>query len=179
MKPSIKHTIAIASLAAASQYAHALPLVTFGADSAVSAATPAVTFDANTALQNHWSEHGVVVSYVGSPLNNGCGYQGLDCYDSPLDLGGNFSGNFMATGGAGAYLSVRRADGADFFALEFTAGSLYVNPYLPSPVNVFGYWNTFNDGALTGSGNFSQASGTVVGLADAAGFDELRYFAFA
>jgi len=37
----------------------------------------------------------------------------------------------------------------------------------------------YDDGHVTGSGNFSAPRGAVLGLRDADGFDEVRYFAFA
>ena len=64
----------------------------------------------------------------------------------------------------------RRADGADFYRIEFAAGSGY------QALN--GYWATYADGQRTGSGNFSSPRGAILGLADGAGFDEVRYFAF-
>jgi hypothetical protein len=174
----LKHlaVLAAASLAMAAQ---AAPIVTFGSGTAANLGDNRVSFDANTGLLNHWSEAGLTVSYTGSDDNNGCGYEGFWCYDFPSDLGAGFSGNFMATAGSNAYISIRRSSGTDFLGVEFAVGSLAVNPYFPPVSNVFGFWRTLNNGLVTGSGNFSQPSGTVLGLRDLNGFDEVRFFAFA
>jgi MYXO-CTERM domain-containing protein len=94
----------------------------------------------------------------------------VDCYDAVSELSPAFSGNYFATSGTNAYISVRRADGADFYRIEFAAGSGY------QALN--GYWATYADGQRTGSGNFSSPRGAILGLVDGNGFDEVRYFAF-
>ena len=176
----IKHLKHVAVLAAASLAlaAQAAPIVSFGSGTAANFGNNRVTFDANTNLLNNWSEGGMTVGYTGSGDNNGCGYEGFWCYDFPSDLGSTFSGNFMATAGNNAYISIKRDNGGDFFGVEFAVSALYYNPYFPPQSNIFGFWRTLNNGSVTGSGNFSQASGTVVGLRDNSGFDEVRLFAF-
>ena len=84
-----------------------------------------------------------------------------------------------ATAGNNAYISIKRDNGGDFFGVELAVSALYYNPYFPPHSNIFGFWRTLNNGLVTGSGNFSQARGTVVGLRDNSGFDEVRFFAFA
>jgi hypothetical protein len=138
------------------------------------AATPpslhSATFTANTALTNNYVEDGLLFRFTGSANNNQCGYAGINCYDQPSDLSPWFSGNYMSTSGNNAYISIRRADGSDFHSLVFAAASGYST--------VHGYWTTWNDNVRTGFGNFTQADGALLGLRDAAGFDEVRYYAF-
>lgn len=160
-----------AGMALAAATASAGVVATFGAGSAVKTVTNSANFDGNLALANNYIEDGLLLSYFGSGNNNGCGYAGFDCVDSPDELSPAFSGNFMATGGNNAYVSVRMADGSDFTRVEFAAGSLYLN--------LNGYWRTFNNGLQTGFGGFSRPAGAILGLTDLAGFDEVRYFAFA
>lgn len=126
-------------------------------------------FQANTTLANNYLEGGLLFSYVGL-ANNGCGFEGYDCYDFPDELSPTFVGNYMGAGGNNAYVSVRRDDGSDFKAISFAVGSGYLN--------LHGYWQTYNDAKLTGSGNFSSPATAYLGLSDMSGFDEVRYFAF-
>lgn len=130
--------------------------------------TNTATFEGNLALANDYVEDGLVFHYTGAGDNNGCGYAGEDCYDA--DFPSPYDGNYMATAGDKAYISVRKTDGSDFFGIEFMVGSGYSN--------VNGYWQTFNNTVLTGAGNFSAAFGSVLSLADLTGIDEVRYFAF-
>lgn len=142
----------------------------FGVGSAVKQVTNSAHFDANTSVANNYAEDGLLFRYFGSANNNGCGYAGFNCYDDPSELSSAFEGNYMATAGTNAYVSVRKGDGSDFYMLEFAAGSGYSN--------LHGFWRTFNDGVQTAQGNFSKARGAVLGLMDMNGFDEVRYFAF-
>jgi hypothetical protein len=158
------------ALTLAAQGAGATVLQTLGAGTAVGVATNVAHFDLNTTLANDWVEDGLLFHFSGYGANNGCGYAGTDCYDAVSDLSPAFAGNYMATSGTNAYISVRRADSADFYRIEFAAGSGYLA--------LNGYWATYDDGLRTGSGNFSAPRGAVLGLADAQGFDEVRYFAF-
>lgn len=130
----------------------------------------AATFSANAALANDYVEDGLLFHYTGSSNNNQCGYAGVNCYDDPSDLSPLFSGNYMSTSGNNAYISIRRADGSDFHSIAFAAASGYLA--------VNGYWTTWRDNVRTGTGNFTQAGGARIGLDDAAGFDEVRYYAF-
>jgi hypothetical protein len=159
-----------ALLALAAQGAGATALQTLGAGTAVGTVTNAAHFDLNTALANDWVEDGLSFHFSGYGANNGCGYAGVDCYDAVSDLSPAFSGNYLATSGMNAYISVRRADGADFYRIEFAAGSGYRS--------LNGFWATYADGQRTGSGNFSSPRGAILGLVDGNGFDEVRYFAF-
>jgi hypothetical protein len=168
-KPLFAACIAAFTLAA-SQPASATVVQTFGAGSAVLYASQSADFELNTTLANNYVENGLLLSYVGSDNNNNCGYAGVDCYDTPQELSPAFSGNYLATAGANAYISVRKADGGNLYGIEWAAGSGYLT--------LNGFWRTFNDGLVTGAGNFSQADGAVVGLTDDFGFDEVRYYAF-
>jgi hypothetical protein len=150
--------------------AGAAVLQSLGAGTAVGAATNVAHFDLNTTLANDWVEDGLLFHFSGYGANNGCGYAGVDCYDAVSDLSPAFAGNYMATSGTNAYVSVRKADGGDIYRIEFAAGSGYLA--------LNGYWATYDDGLKTGSGNFSAPRGAVLGLAAADGFDEVRYFAF-
>ena len=159
-----------ATLALAAHSAGAAVLQTLGAGTAVGVTTNAAHFDLNTALANDWVEDGLLFHYSGYGANNGCGYAGVDCYDAVSELSPAFDGNYMATSGTDAWISVRRADGADMYRIEFAAGSGY------QALN--GYWATYDDGQRTGSGNFSTPRGAILGLVDGNGFDEVRYYAF-
>jgi hypothetical protein len=156
--------------ALATSGAGAAVLQTLGAGTAVGVATNTAHFDLDTTLANDWVEDGLSFHFSGYGANNGCGFAGVDCYDAVSDLSPAFAGNYLATSGMNAYISVRRADGADFYRIEFAAGSGY------QALN--GYWVTYDDGRRTGSGNFSAPRGAILGLVDANGFDEVRYFAF-
>jgi hypothetical protein len=164
------HLLCAAALALSTQGAGAAVLQTLGAGTAVGVTTNAAHFELNAGLANDWVEDGLLFHASGYGANNGCGYAGVDCYDAVSDLSPAFSGNYFATSGMNAFISVRRADGADFYRIEFAAGSGY------QALN--GYWATYADGLRTGSGNFSSPRGAILGLVDGAGFDEVRYFAF-
>lgn len=166
---TMKYVVAIAATTMA-MGASAAVIQSFGVKSAVKTVTNSAHFDANTTLANNYVEDGLLFAYLGSANNNGCGYAGTNCYDDPSELSSSFSGNYMATGGNNAYLSVKKNDGSDFYMIEFAAGTGYVN--------LNGFWRTLNNGVQTGQGNFSAGDGTVLGLADVGGFDEVRYFAF-
>jgi hypothetical protein len=165
----LKYAIAFGA-ATAAMSAPAAVIQSFGVGSAVETVTNSANFDANLTLSNNYVENGLLFQFVGSAKNNNCGYAGVNCYDDPGELSSSFDGNYMATAGTNAYLSVKKFDGGDFYRIEFAAGSGYVN--------LNGFWLTFNNGVQTGSGNFSGGDGTVLGLADLGGFDEVRYFAF-
>lgn len=161
---------AAVAVALACHPAGASVLQTFGSGAAVGVATNAAHFELNTALANDWREGGLLFHASGAGANNGCGYAGIDCYDAVPDLSPAFSGNYLATAGSNAYVSVRRANGGTMVGIEFAAASGYQGLY--------GYWVTYAGGARTGSGNFTAGPGAVLGLHDWAGFDEVRYFAF-
>lgn len=169
LRPLLKYMLAIGAATAAIG-TQAAVIQSFGAGSAVKTVTNSAHFDANTTLANNYAEGGLLFAYVGSANNNGCGYAGVNCYDDPSELSSSFAGNYMATAGTNAYLSVKKTDGSDFYKIEFAAGTGYLN--------LNGFWRTLNDGVQTGQGNFSAGDGTVLGLADVNGFDEVRYFAF-
>lgn len=161
---------AVATAALWAGTASASVIATLGAGSAVKTVRNVAHFDLNTAMASGYVEDGLLFGYTGAGDNNSCGYAGVDCYGDPGELSPAFSGNYMATAGSNAYVSIRRADGAHFYKVEFAAGSGYLN--------LHGYWKTYSNAVQTGAGNVSQPDGAVLGLADAAGFDEVRYFAF-
>lgn len=135
----------------------------------------AADFEANTNLDSPWSEGGLLFSHTGLANDNGgCGYAGEFC----VDLGAgeaysqSFSGNYFATAGMNAYLSIR-STGAALNGIEFAVDSGYAS--------IFVMWQTWLDGVLTGSGRVSLGAagvGDVLGLSDVAGFNEVRVYAF-
>ncbi|MFT7723218.1 MAG: PEP-CTERM sorting domain-containing protein [Roseateles sp.] len=135
----------------------------------------AADFEANTSLASPWTEGGLRFTHTGlADDNGGCGYAGEFC----VDLGAGerysqaFSGNYFATAGMNAYLSIF-SPGATLHGIEFAVDSGYASIHL--------MWQTWLDGALTGSGAVSLGPagiGDVLGLSDAAGFDEVRVYAF-
>ncbi len=151
---------------------------TQGAGSATPAATHltyTADFEANAALASPWSESGLLFSQVGGLAadNGGCGYAGELCLAYPGQVYSEaFSGNFFATAGYNAYLSIRSA-GADLGGIEFAVDSGYATIHL--------MWQTWLDGVLTGTGKANlgaQGIGGIVGLSDANGFDEVRLYTF-
>ena len=96
-----------AALTLVAQWAGAAVLQTLGAGTAVGTVTNAAYFDLNTALANDWVEDGLLFHASGYGANNGCGYAGVDCYDAVSELSPAFSGNYFATSGTNAYISVR------------------------------------------------------------------------
>lgn len=135
----------------------------------------AADFEANTNLDSPWSEGGLLFSHTGLANDNGgCGYAGEFC----VDLGAgeaysqSFSGNYFATAGMNAYLSIR-STGAALNGIEFAVDSGYAS--------IFVMWQTWLDGVLTGSGRVSLGAagvGDVLGLSDVAGFNEVRVYTF-
>jgi hypothetical protein len=172
MQGFISKTLVTFAAILAAGSASAAVIQTFGAGSAVKTVTNRADFEGNTSVANNYVEDGLRFSFVGAGNNDGCGYAGQDCgLDPALDYGAGFSGNYIATGGKPSYISIRKDDGGDFYRLEFAAGTGYLN--------LNGYWQTFNNGAMTGFGKFSAPTSTIVlGLTDLSGFDEVRYFAF-
>jgi|APLak6261659701_1056019.scaffolds.fasta_scaffold06207_1 hypothetical protein len=159
--------LASAVLLAFASSAGANVIQTFGSGSAVSTVTNSAFFELNTTLSTPYSEGGMVFTYNGTDDNNGCGYAGCTSHSGFFP---GFSGNYMYSVGTDTYISISMGDGSDFYAIEFAAGSGF------SDIN--GYWETYNNSVLTGSGNFTTAGVDVLGLADSIGFDEVRYFAF-
>lgn len=159
----------------ASGPSHAAVVQTFGFGSAVAVAQFSADFSANTALASPYAEGGLVFSHTGFDNDNGgCGYAGALCVD--LEAGETysqaFSGNYFATVGHNAYLSIASA-GAALSAIEFAADAGFIEIHL--------LWETWLDGLLTGTGKVSLGAGGVggvIGLASAMGFDEVRLYAF-
>lgn len=134
----------------------------------------AADFETNTALASPWSEGGLRFSHTGLGNDNGgCGYAGVDCLLNPGDSYSlAFSGNYFATAGMNAYVAIR-STGPALNGIEFAVDSGYAN--------IYAMWQTYLDGVLTGSGRVSLGAagvGGVLGLSDAAGFDEVRVYTF-
>jgi hypothetical protein len=132
-------------------------------------------FELNTTVATSYTENRLqfnIVNGVAADSTNGCGFGGLDCYDNvSTEISSAFSGNYFAAAGNNAYISIALASGKDFQAIQFAVASGFLNAY--------GYWQTYNDGVLTGSGNLTGGNGTLLSLADASGIDEVRYYSFA
>lgn len=174
MKKNTINSLLALALSAASLTATAGVVQSFGTGSALQYPAQYVAdFEGNTALSNNYSEGGLLFSYVGSNDNGGCGFAGVNCEANPGDnFSAAFSGNYMGSDGFGSYISIKSTL-RDLTAIEFAADSGFLN--------IYGFWQTFNDAVTTGSGNFNLGAagiGGVIGLSDAAGFDEVRYYAF-
>ena len=151
---------------------------TTGTGSATPAATHityAADFEANTSLASPWAEGGLVFSQTNAIGNNngGCGYAGVDCVAPGQPYSEAFTGNYFATAGFNAYLTIRSTL-TDLQGIEFAVDSGY------GSINLL--WQTYLDGLLTGSGKASlgvAGIGAVLGLSDTlVGFDEVRLYAF-
>ena len=151
---------------------------TTGAGSATPGATHltyAADFEANTSLDSPWAEGGLQFNHTGLGNDNGgCGYAGEVCVDVPAGqkYSESFSGNYFATAGMNAYLSIKN-EGPNLHGIEFAVDSGYLS------INVL--WQTWLNGVLTGSGKAALGAagiGDVLGLSDAVGFSEVRVYAF-
>ncbi|MFG6463520.1 hypothetical protein ACG04Q_18235 [Roseateles sp. DXS20W] len=133
----------------------------------------AADFEANTTLASPWVEGGLLFTHTGLANDNaGCGYAGVECVAPGQPYSEAFSGNYFATAGTNAYLAIRSL-GARLHGIEFAVDSGYPAIHL--------LWQTWLDGVLTGSGKVSLGAagiGDVLGLSDAAGFSEVRVYAF-
>ncbi len=151
---------------------------TIGIGSATPAAqhlSYAADFETNTHLDSPWSEGGLLFSHTGLANDNGgCGYAGGGCVDLAAGetYSQSFSGNYFATAGMNAYVSIR-SGGANLNGIEFAVDSGYAS--------IFVMWQTLLNGVLTGSGRVALGAagiGDVLGLSDAVGFNEVRVYTF-
>lgn len=175
----MKHTFIFSLLSAMLALPAAAAVVqTTGAGSAKPGAphlTYAADFEANTGLASPWLEGGLQFTHTGLANDNGgCGYAGEHCVDLAAGqvYSQAFSGNYFATAGSNAYLSIRSTT-THLNGIEFAVDSGYAN--------IFVMWQTWLNGALTGSGRVSLGAagvGDVLGLSDPAGFSEVRVYAF-
>lgn len=166
-------SLLLAGLSGIAMPALAGPTLSFGSGSAVKYVQYAADFELNKNLLSNYLEGGLLFSYSGEDDNAGCGYAGVNCVAPGDSYSAAFAGNYMATSGSNAYLSIKATD-RDLTALEFAADTGF-------DTRVYGYWQTWRDSVMTGSGNFDLGAaglGGVIGLSDAAGFDEVRYFTF-
>jgi len=132
-------------------------------------------FEGNTALSNTWSEGGLTFKQTNAlgADNGGCGYAGEVCVDTASGqvYSEAFDGNYFATAGTNAYLSILTNDILN--GIEFAIDSGFPTIYV--------MWQTWLDGVMTGTGKASLGMagvGAVLGLSDAAGFDEVRLYTF-
>lgn len=178
----MKKTFSLLSLLVSAAFclpAAAAVVQTTGAGNATPAATHltfAADFEGNVSLASPWSEGGLTFKQtngVGSD-NAGCGYAGEWCVDTAAGqvYSEAFSGNYFATDGANAYLSIT-TNGPNLNGIEFAVDSGFNT--------IFVMWQTWLDGLQTGTGKVSFGTagiGGVLGLSDAAGFDEVRVYTF-
>lgn len=168
----LHHSLILAGLLAGSA-AQAAVIQTLGAGSAVKNAQYSASFEANTQLASPWTEGGLRFSHSGFANDNGgCGYAGEFCVAPGDAYSLAFDGNYFATAGMNAYVSIA-SEGDALKGIEFAADSGYLSIHL--------LWQTWLGGAMTGSGKVSLGAagvGGVIGLFDEAGFDEVRVYAF-
>jgi hypothetical protein len=150
---------------------------TYGSGSAVTTVNHSAGFEGNTSVAANYSEGGLDFTDSSNSGNGGCGYAYTNCVVDPTDptdvFSLAFSGNYFAADGTNARLSIRSQGAEDLSAIEFAFSSGFLD--------MFGLWETFRDGVQTGTGRFNvldSYTGTVIGLSDAAGFDEVRLAAF-
>ncbi len=172
MRPHVFCSAVLALSAALALPAVAAPVFSLGSGSAVTSATHSASFESNTGLATSFTEGGLHFSTNGLGNNGGCGYAGVDCVAPGGVYSEAFDGNYFATVGSNAYLAIGSGS-ATMQAVEFAVDSGYGN--------IFVLWQTWLDGAMTGSGKASlglAGVGAVVGLSDSAGFDEVRLYSF-
>lgn len=133
-------------------------------------------FEGNTSLSNTWSEGGLAFSQTNAIAadNGGCGYAGEFCVDAASGqvYSEAFDGNYFATAGTNAYLSIKSL-GNVVSGMEFAVDSGYATIYV--------MWQTWLNGVQTGTGKLSLGTagiGGVLGLSDVSGFNEVRLYTF-
>jgi hypothetical protein len=146
----------------------AATVATFGSGSAVTSVINAADFELNTDLISGYTEGGMVFSYNGSDDNNSCGYAGCEFHSGFYP---GFSDNYMFTKGADSFISIKKVDSSSFTGIEFAAGSGYSG-------GIYGFWETYKNTAITGSGSFFSPEVVVLGLYDPVGFDEVHYTSY-
>jgi hypothetical protein len=171
MRKLLLQFVLAATAACAASIASASVIQSFGAGSAVVGPAQVANFELNTTLSNNYVENGLLLSWFGGTANGGCGYAGVNCYDPGDAPGPAFSGNYMSANGNNAYVSIKKANLADFFGVELAVGSNFLS--------FNGFWQTFNNTVQTGAGNFLMPTSGILGLSDTLGFDEVRLFTFA
>lgn len=147
----------------------AVPVATTGSGSSVTTVNAFADFESTNALtDNPYLENGLEFSRTGLTFdNNGCGFAG--CAGGWAGAGVVWSGNYMYGVGDGGYFTMKTTGSNVFTGVEF----MVANGYLANPMDVI--WETYLGGSLTGSGVLNVAMGTIFGLNDASGFDEVRY----
>lgn len=167
---------ALVALTGAIGKASAAPVQTFGAGSALGYVQFAAEFEGNTSAAAVYNEGGLTFTDTSASSNGGCGYAYTDCGGSDgSEFSAAFTGNYFAALGSGASVRISSGSTVDLQAIEFAFDSGYLFG------NIHGFWQTWRDGSLTGSGRFelgAVGTGGVVGLSDSAGFDEVRLYAF-
>lgn len=170
MLRSIIQTLGAVAFAAASSTSFALVTQSTGAGSAVTSVDGMADFENVASLvDNPYTEGGMAFSRSGLSFdNNGCGFAGCGTHSGFFP---GFIGNYMyGVGGTGGFFEMAATGGQEFFGLEFAVGWGFVGPTVS---NI--HWEAYDNAILVGSGDLDLGVGTVIGFADASGFDVLRY----
>jgi hypothetical protein len=154
-----------ASFCAMTQHiAIAQPVFSLGAGSSVLTIDRVATFDSITASDINLVNYSEGALSITVPDNS---HVGSDVFG-----GGPLTGYFYGTNGNQDWVTIRGVDNALFRAAEFRFGTGY------EADNVARLrWATFRNGTETGTGQVLSVEGTVAGLRDPQGFDELRLIA--
>jgi PEP-CTERM motif len=159
----MNYLLLVLGLFVVSAPALAVPGQSTGVGSAVTSVDTVANFEDPASLGAVYTEGGLTFTRVGISLNNnGCGFAGCSGSFHPFGFIGNY---FYGHNTQGGYIQIDSA--TDLFAIEFTSG------WGPTSHNF--YWETYRDNVLTGSGTGGAGSGTVIGIADTAGFDRLLW----
>lgn len=144
---------------------NAAPVYSTGAGTAVISTDFSATFEllGEDQTLSNYQEGGLTFNTIGDSNSSACN-DGTLC--------NNHSG-FQGMSGGIYYLPqygaiITATNNESFSAFEVMVGTGYSDAIL------HGVWETYSLGVLTGSGVFDESVGTIVGLSDAAGFDEVR-----
>jgi hypothetical protein len=142
-------------------------IITTGSGAATSYIDAVASFEDISALySNPYIENGM--SFFRQDLsfnNNNCGFAG--CLNHTPFAG--FSGNYMYGTGSG-FFEIGLLNNNDlFYGLEFVLGTGFYS------TNISLSWETYLNGSRTDSGVINTTAGTIVGFADVAGFNLLRF----
>ncbi|HEX6958646.1 MAG TPA: PEP-CTERM sorting domain-containing protein [Ferrovibrio sp.] len=150
--------------------ANAAPVLSFGAGGAVTSADRTATFDSVTGGTD-------LSAYTEDSLSITVPDTAYVSFD-PDGAATSFSGGFhFVFGGHPRYTAITTTDGERMSGVEFALGSGFVAD-LSDTIAAFAY-EVLRDGSSIGSGFLDVALGTIVGISDDLGFDELRIGAYA
>ena len=140
--------------------------VSIGAGSAVSSIDRSATFDTITSNGIDLSIYSEGQLNITTPDTS---FQGFNPFSTSTSPGPDTGFYYGGSGTNTSFVTITTTDGIDMFGLELLLGHGFTGVQAADVV-----WETYNDGNLTGSGNFSTSRGSIVGWSDVAGFDELR-----